>query len=48
MDLALNNLQGLICHKTEKTNQLEKVSLFLPVFLLRMTTRRETTEIFTW
>ena len=21
MDLALNNLQGLICHKTQKTSQ---------------------------
>ena len=21
MDLALNNLQGLICHKTQQTNQ---------------------------
>ena len=24
MDLALNNLQGLICHKTQQTNQPTK------------------------
>ena len=27
MDLALNNLQRLICHKTQQTNQKEKPTL---------------------
>ena len=29
MDLALNNLQGLICHKTQPTNQTEIFNHFL-------------------
>ena len=35
MDLALNNLQGLICHKTQLTNQpqsnIRNVSLVLKI-----------------
>ena len=31
MDLALNNLQRLICHKTQPTNQPPSL-LFLPFF----------------
>ena len=27
MDLALNNLQGLICHKTQTTNQTKAESV---------------------
>ena len=27
-DLAFNNLQGLICHKTQPTNYKEKVYVF--------------------
>ena len=38
MDLALNNLQKLICHKTQPTNQPTKPGIFathgLPVILI--------------
>ena len=27
MDLTLNNLQRLICHKTQPTNQLDAITL---------------------
>ena len=30
MDLALNNLQRLICHKTQQTNMKMVTALFLP------------------
>ena len=33
MDLALNNLQKLMCHKTQPTSQPTKLSSF--VFLLK-------------
>ena len=32
-DLALNNLQGLICHKTEPTNQSNVKQIFWPVYI---------------
>ena len=36
MDLALNNLQKLICHKTQPTNQLTNQPSFLgDVFALK-------------
>ena len=31
MDLALNNLQRLICHKTEPTNQTDINSVFIKI-----------------
>ena len=33
MDLALNNLQRLICHKTQTTNQLTRLVVWLQLFL---------------
>ena len=33
MNLALNNLQKLICHKTQPTNQLSSLTLSLSLSL---------------
>ena len=32
MDLALNNLQWLICHKTQQTKQINKLNIKLEQF----------------
>ena len=35
MDLALNNLQKLICHKTQSTNQLLKPYNFMQIICIK-------------
>ena len=44
MDLALNNLQKLICHKTQLTNQLTNLPLFSKMLLLFLS--KDTSESF--